>query len=162
MEDETMEDEMEEEEMEENEEENTDELEGEEEEPEERDEKEQRIGRNKDLVKKLVSFINSTSDPGPLLASLQETIANQFFAKVGRREIVRLDRPGLGLSPLHVDREGVLLLLHAREGLVLGRVRLGLKSGRWTGRNGDWSIEEAGDSRLTGAMLTALSCLDTG
>ena len=104
-------------------------------------EKEVRMKRNNDVVKKIVTFISTTSDPRPLLASLQDTIASHFLAKVGPVEAVRLDRPGL--QPLHVDREVVLLLLHAREGLVLGSVRLG-------------------GGRLTGALLMALSSLARG
>ena len=107
-------------------------------------EKELRMKRNKNQVKKIVSFINTTSNPRPLLASLQDTIASHFLAKVGPVglvQTVRLDRPGL--QPLHVDEEGVLLLLHAREGLLLGSVRLG-------------------DGPLTGALLMALSSLASG
>ena len=104
---------------------------------------EQRRERNKYQVKKIVSFINTTSNPRPLLASLQDTIASHFLAKVGPVglvQTVRLDRPGL--QPLHVDEEGVLLLLHAREGLLLASVRLG--------------------GGLTGALLMALSSLASG
>ena len=78
--------------------------------------------RNKFLVKKTMSFITTTSDPRPLLASLQDTITSHFLAKEGQGGTVGLDRPGL--QPLLVDREGVLLLIHAREGLHLGLVRL--------------------------------------
>ena len=102
--------------------------------------------RNKNLVKKIVSFITTTRDPRPLLAGLQDTITSHFFAKtgpVGPVDIVRLDRPGL--QPLYVDREGVLLLLHAREGLLLGRFRLGDFGGI-----------------LRGALLLALSSLASG
>ena len=106
----------------------------------ERGEEEQRREQIKDLVKKIVSFISTTSDPSPLQAGLQDTIASHFYAKVGQGETVRLDRPGL--QPLRVDREGGLLLLHAREGLLLGSVRLG--------------------GGLTGALLMALSSLARG
>ena len=111
---------------------------------------ERRMKPNKELVKKIVSFISTTSDPNPLLkkktllASLQDTIAAQFFAKVGpvgRIETVTQDRPGL--QPLHVDRAGVVLLLQAKEGLLLGHVRL----------EHSW---------LKGELLTALSCLASG
>ena len=97
------------------------------------DREEQRMKPNKELVSKIVGVIITTSDPSPLLAGLQDTIATQFFAKV---ETVRLDRPGL--QPLHVDRGGVMLLLHAREGLLPSCVKL---------------------RGLTGALLTSLSSL---
>ena len=45
-------------------------------------------------------------------------------------------------QPLHVDAEGLLLLLHAREGLSLGSVSVG-------GRN----------EEVRGGLLLALSCL---
>ena len=99
---------------------------------------------NQKLVKKMVGFISTTSDPSPLLASLQDTIASQFFAKVGpvgRLDTFTLDRPGL--QPLHVDSAGVVLLLQAKEGLLLGHVRL----------EHSW---------LSGELLTALSCLASG
>ena len=51
---------------------------------EERGEKELRMKRNKFLVKKTMSFITTTSDPRPLLASLQDTITSHFLAKEGQ------------------------------------------------------------------------------
>ena len=91
------------------------------------DEKARRMRDNQELVDKMSSFIRTAADPGPLLASLQEAIALRFPAtghwhSVWREEFV-LER--LPQQPLLVDDEGVLLLLHAREGLVLKTVRLG-------------------------------------
>ena len=87
------------------------------------DEKARRMRDNQELVDKISSFIRTAVNPGPLLASLQEAIALRFPAKWSgnwRREEVVLER--LPQQPLHVDAEGVLLLLHAREGLVLKTV----------------------------------------
>ena len=102
------------------------------------DEKARRMRDNQELVDKMSRFIRTAADPGPLLASLQEAIVLRFPAKGDwRREEVVLER--LPQQPLHVDAEGVLLLLHAREGLVLKTVRLG------------WAKEVGGD------LLAALS-----
>ena len=85
------------------------------------DEMARRMRDNLELVDKISSFIRTAADPGPLLASLQEAIALRFPAKEDwRMEEFVLER--LPQQPLHVDAEGVLLLLHAREGLVLKTV----------------------------------------
>ena len=94
---------------------------------EDEEEKARRMRHNQELVDKIHSFIRTAADPGPLLASLQEAIALRFPAKGAgywgeAREEVVLER--LPQQPLLVDAEGVLLLLQAREGLVLKTVRL--------------------------------------
>ena len=117
--------------------------------------KTQRKKDNQELVDKLRNFICTSSDPGPLLARLQETISLQFPAKGRAGTWVRQDagtwewvgKDAIVLErhlhqPLHVDAEGLLLLLHAREGLSLGSVSVG-------GRN----------EEVRGGLLAALSCL---
>ena len=79
---------------------------------------------NRELVVKISSFIRTAANPGPLLASLQEAISLRFpplgLCWLGWDLTVVLER--LPQQPLIVDYEGVLLLLHAREGLVLKTV----------------------------------------
>ena len=117
--------------------------------------KTQRKKDNQELVDKLRNFICTTSDPGPLLARLQETISLQFPAKGRAGTWVRQDagtwewvgEDAIVLErhlhqPLHVDAEGVLLLLHAREGLSLGSVSVGSRN-----------------EEVRGGLLAALSCL---
>ena len=91
-----------------------------------------------------MSVIITTRDLLPLLASLQDTIAAQFLAKV--KDTIQLDRPGL--QPLHVNSGGVMLLLHVREGLLLSRVKLS--------DDGSWRLG------LRGALLAGLSSLARG
>ena len=71
------------------------------------------------------NFICTTADPGPLLARLQEIIILQFPSKGLAGTWENKDAgtwDWMGDSPLHqpihVDTEGVLLLLRAREGLT--------------------------------------------
>jgi hypothetical protein len=114
---------------------------------EDEEEEEWRIEDNQELVAKISSFICRTTDPAPLLTGLQDTISLQFPAKAGTRlgggETILLERPLR--QPLAVDGEGALLLLHARKGLLLRSVRLGMGSGKV----------------VAGALLEALSCLAT-
>ena len=98
------------------------------------------------LVKKIALFISTTASPSPLMRSLQDTISSKFPAKpggtrLGGGETVVLER--LHQEAISVDTEGLLLLLAAREDLVLRRVSLGMWSGKLVG----------------GALLAALSCL---
>ena len=108
------------------------------------DREEESMKANKELVSKIVSVIITTRDLLPLLASLQDTIAAQFLAKV--KDTIQLDRPGL--QPLHVNSGGVMLLLHVREGLLLNHIKL-----RYVD---SWCLG------LTGALLTGLSSLASG
>ena len=113
---------------------------------EDKEEEEWRMEDNQELVDKIASFIYTTASPAPLLASLQDTILLQFPAKTGTRlgggETILMERP-FHHHPIRVDVEGALLLLHAREGLLLRSVKLGMGSGKVVG----------------GAVLEALSCL---
>ena len=101
--------------------------------------KAQRTEDNQELVDNIRNFICTTADPGPLLARLQEIISLQFPSKglAGtweNKDAGTWDWMGDGAivlegplhQPIHVDTEGVLLLLRAREGLTLVSVGVGM------------------------------------
>ena len=89
----------------------------------------ERMNDNELLVKKIMTFISTTSDSEFLTTCLQDTIAKQFPGQGEDewKEVMTLDRPPH--HSLSVNIEGLQLLSQARTGLRLSACKVGFYIG---------------------------------